>query len=720
MKDKRFEDITFEKMIELTHAFKKDWSEERYLPNIRDFVRLYSRYIVTERYLVFIVYYMYESMFSDYGEQEVIYKRYMCKRDYQKEDVFLKNYKDPFVLEDGTILKDALVNKRLYGENNTAYTPYEIYENLYKNKILTENNEEFVVLDVETNGISSSTDDLLSISLYDPQLGIGVTKYLPLDLQPCVLTTSINGINDSFLDNRTHLAQEEIDLAIKRFDFANKIILVYSGNSGFDLLFINKYLERHNLRIPIKIKIINIKDMLPTVYYKVDGLFTKDNLCIAMGIEGVKEKHDSLNDCILEWKIFERIYNQKLFFINYKLYEYNKNYHIPFTIAFRSNELQSFGHVDYPDIEYEMSVVYRQKLSKQRIRNINSFGANIDGIAIENIIRNKIGAKDVNDIEFMYKNKSNLRLVGDLTKFSRQKELPITIDEHGYFVEINEEDKEIINKINANTLHIEKLIDAFIKSIKNNVFANEEILSNELVRSDKNNFTVCDLSSPSSVCEIKSKNIYELELIINKEKHIFKAKSKLKKEILLQLYNQSKGRNKYIANIILGKDKNESELTFLEFVLYKIDFLSVKRKKTLTVKEKEILERIIKNPTEEIIDEKDIIDILVNSKFIKKVKFGGKFKYYLVYKDAYNSYILWDKVPPTIDVFGDINAKYFKDALKIIKENDCVTQEIVATKLNISSNRAEKIFKYLKEHGYIIRDKNKNGQISWLFLKDYE
>ena len=46
--------------------------------------------------------------------------------------------------------------------------------------------KEFVVLDLETNGLRCKYDDLLSISIYDPQNGICYNRFLPLEMQPVV------------------------------------------------------------------------------------------------------------------------------------------------------------------------------------------------------------------------------------------------------------------------------------------------------------------------------------------------------------------------------------------------------------------------------------------------------------------------------------------------------------------------------------------------------
>lgn len=81
--------------------------------------------------------------------------------------------------------------------------------------------DKYVVFDIETNGLRKVNDDLLSISIYDPSNGKCYNRFLPLDLQPLVLTTWINGIKDEDLARQTHITQEELDKLIETFDLKN-------------------------------------------------------------------------------------------------------------------------------------------------------------------------------------------------------------------------------------------------------------------------------------------------------------------------------------------------------------------------------------------------------------------------------------------------------------------------------------------------------------------
>ena len=74
---------------------------------------------------------------------------------------------------------------------------------------------DYVVLDVETNGLKSKEDDLLSISLFKPDDCSEYDRFLPLDLNPDVFTTEINGIRKRDLKNKQHKQNLKIQTVFK-------------------------------------------------------------------------------------------------------------------------------------------------------------------------------------------------------------------------------------------------------------------------------------------------------------------------------------------------------------------------------------------------------------------------------------------------------------------------------------------------------------------------
>ena len=102
----------------------------------------------------------------------------------------------------------------------------------------------YVVLDVETNGLSSVRDDLLSISIYKPDTGEMYNRFLPLELNSEATRTEINGITTSDLKNCLPLTQDEVDELIHTYELKERTILTY-GN--VDERFMVKYFQRHHL-----------------------------------------------------------------------------------------------------------------------------------------------------------------------------------------------------------------------------------------------------------------------------------------------------------------------------------------------------------------------------------------------------------------------------------------------------------------------------------------
>lgn len=188
----------------------------------------------------------------------------------------------------------------------------------------------YVVFDVETNGTRKANDDLLSLSIYDPSTGSCFNRLFPLDLQPLVLTGWIHRITDKQLSNVSHMTQKEVEQIIDYFHLKDKIILSFSGGKGtFDYTFLTNYCKRHNLFGFENLQYENIKSLLPTAGFGYAGQMTKDNLCKLLGIDGVQDVHSSQNDCILEWKLFEKIKDGNLFFINNHLYRFSEEYIVP-------------------------------------------------------------------------------------------------------------------------------------------------------------------------------------------------------------------------------------------------------------------------------------------------------------------------------------------------------------------------------------------------------
>ena len=178
--------------------------------------------------------------------------------------------------------------------------------------------KKYVVLDVETNGLSSLNCDLLSISIYKPDNEKIYNRLLPLELNSDVYTTYINGIKKKYLKNAKELTQKDVDNVIKEFELDKRTILTYGNLERF----IKNYFKRKKLKGFEKLKFYNFKHDIISSKYS-GGNVTKDNLCELYNIENVKKIHNGVNDCILEWQLFKKMNGNKLLITNNYVYELN-------------------------------------------------------------------------------------------------------------------------------------------------------------------------------------------------------------------------------------------------------------------------------------------------------------------------------------------------------------------------------------------------------------
>lgn len=115
-----------------------------------------------------------------------------------------------------------------------------------------------------------------------------------------------------------------------------------------------------------------------------------------------------------------------------------------------------------------------------------------------------------------------------------------------------ERDRERVKEINKVTEIIKEKITPLIEYIKNDLFNNESIMSQELVVNKKENILAkCDLSSKSKVLKLKS---YEPDL----------------EKIKYQLCYESQGRDVFILQTTWNTELKKS----LIFTIYKVNFLT--------------------------------------------------------------------------------------------------------------------------------------------------
>ena len=117
---------------------------------------------------------------------------------------------------------------------------------------------EYVVLDVETNGLKSKEHDLLSLSIFKPDDNKEFDRLFPLDLNDEVPSriTAINGITDKDLRGLNHLTQDEFNALVADFELGTRTILHYGE---IDRRFVRDYLDRHNIEGFDKLRFFNFK-----------------------------------------------------------------------------------------------------------------------------------------------------------------------------------------------------------------------------------------------------------------------------------------------------------------------------------------------------------------------------------------------------------------------------------------------------------------------------
>lgn len=382
--------------------------------------------------------------------------------------------------------------------------------------------KKYVVLDVETNGLSSLNDDLLSISIYKPDENKMYNRFLPLELNVDVYTTHINGITKNDLKDKKPLSQEEINNIIDEFELQNRIILTY-GN--IDEKFIKNYLKRKKLKGYEIMNFYNFKHDIISSKFS-GGVITKDNLCKIYRIDNVLEVHSSVNDCILEWELFKKMNGKKLLVTGREVFEFSNDYIIPVSY------LSTYPNFKYcvsnlPKIEYKSRVVKKFEVSSRKIKK---FSTNISGMTIEHLINTMLNVEKLNSELFLLENKRKLKFIGRLP--SPYDDIIVKFNADGTVTATNEKDEKFINEVNEVISILKKEIQPLVDYISNNIFKNKKIFSQELViHKDKNILALCDLSNNNTVLEIKTN--YNLNIEQFKE----------------QLYYESNGRDCYLLQI---------------------------------------------------------------------------------------------------------------------------------------------------------------------------
>ena len=347
------------------------------------------------------------------------------------------------------------------------------------------------------------------------------------------------------LKDKSPLTQNELDEVISSFELEKRTILVY-GN--IDEKFIKNYLKRKKLKGFDKLKFYNFKHDIISSRFS-EGNITKDNLCKIYGIDNIQEVHSGLNDCILEWNLFKSMNGNKLIIINNEVFEFNNEYIIPVSYLTTYTNFK-YCIKDFPKIHAEINQIKKIRMNSSEIKK---FETNISGITIEHLINTLLNVKDMNNETYLFQleNKKKLKKLGRLPSIVH--EIPILFNKDGTITALNKEDKKRVDEINKVTEIIKEKIKPLIKYIREDIFGNEQILSQELVVNKKDNVLAkCDLSTKDKILEIKT-------FIPNIDK------------IKYQLYYEANGRDIYMLQTEWNKELKQG----LIFNLYKVNILKM-------------------------------------------------------------------------------------------------------------------------------------------------
>ena len=323
----------------------------------------------------------------------------------------------------------------------------------------------------------------------------------------------------------------------------NKTLLSFSGGQGtFDSTFIINYCKRHNLVGFEKLKYENIKSMFPDAGFGFEGQMSKDNLCRLLKINGVQEVHSSMNDCILEWKLFERIKTEQLFFINQHMFKYHEGYVVPVSYLNSHPELISYANIKVPYIIGKAKCLYEFALPKKVLREVKKFPTNITGISLENGINSVLNAEEQDNFEFLAKNKSYLEYVGSLD--SRMTEIPVEAQKDGTMKSLDHQYDEYVKEVNEVTKLVTDCLNPVVDFIKKEIFTTGKIMSQELsVSNDGKVLALCDLSNEDNVLEIKTFSVSQEDGLISNN-------------LARQLYYESRGRKTFALSIDIDRHQN--------------------------------------------------------------------------------------------------------------------------------------------------------------------
>lgn len=417
-------------------------------------------------------------------------------------------------------------------------------------ELVSINPKDYVVLDLETNGLSSKRDDILSISLYKPDDGKQYTRFLPLELASSIKTTEFNGITKKDLAGKKAISQDEYDKLVEEFELDERTILIYASLKGFDDLFLREYMRRHQLSGFEDLTFYNFKKQIVSSKFS-GGNVTKDNLCIMFGIENVQKVHSGKNDCVLEWQLFTKMNGHSLFITpgekDDNVFQFEPGYIVPVSyLESHPNIWRLLEHKPY--IECESNLYKSFSVSG---KGIEKFGTTFDGTIIENLIDSMLNVEFIDSKRELLENKKKLSFLGRIP--SAYETIPMQLNLDGSITMIRPEDKPMEKKMNRSLEKLKEQLEPLVNCLKTEIFHDEPIKAQELVINEEDNIlALCDLSTEDVVLELKTN---ARDSVCYKE----------------QLFYEANGRKCYHLNLQWNFDEKTHRFDSLTFNIFSVE-----------------------------------------------------------------------------------------------------------------------------------------------------
>ena len=217
--------------------------------------------------------------------------------------------------------------------------------------------------------------------------------------------------------------------------------------------------------------------------------------------------HSGRNDCILEWKLFEKMNGHKLLITNNKVFEFNEQYIVPASYIGTHSNLR-YWLSGLPKITCDSIPVFRLPVSAKKLKK---FPTNFNGMILEHLINSMLHVKKIDSRRQLIQNKSRLRYIGELP--STIDVVPMIHNPDGSVTTTRPQDEILGQDINSMIEELKHLLNPMFQFIADEIFDNATIYSQELmIYPEQKILALCDLSSKEAVLEIKANKYSSLQL----------------------------------------------------------------------------------------------------------------------------------------------------------------------------------------------------------------